>query len=363
MSAIGFGQRVTGGGTNPDRIRVTKVGTEGDGTLADAIVKTNHKSEDDRDAELEILIDLDDKDDEGKERKIIAPHARDLKITARNLTIRAVGGAVIDRNHFVFDCKKADNVILRNLRFASDGEKVQTSETNDTIHFDATKGRGPKGFWIDHCEFEAYFDLNITSNTTELEGEPPLLITISRCRFFDLHPSGSEHFNHGAIDFADARKEFGRSQEKNTYATVCNNVFDHVRRRSPRTTGLSVAHAFNNLLLDFGSDNPDDVQQNGMEVGNNGIMVAVANYFRANVLKQSISLAAGNPEPLLTVPDNGRKQNKYANGAMVAHSHGRHIAIGNLYRRALGRDVDIPIPANMSDQLRTSIERNAGPTE
>lgn len=347
MSAIGFGQRVTGSG-----ILVTNVGNSGPGTLADAIETVNRKSDADRDATFEIVIDL-------PEGKVIEANSTDLMITARNLTIRAERGA-IKSNFLVFDCKRSDNVILRNLRFKSEGSKVNNSTTNDNIHFDATKGRGPKGFWIDHCEFEAYFDVSITSNSTDLAGEPPLLITISNCRFFDRNPNDPVHKNHGGIGIADSRKEFGRSVRTNTYATVCNNVFDHVRRRSPRSSGLTVVHAFNNVLLDWGTNDATAEQQNGMEVGNAGIMVAAANYFKAGVVKETISLAKGDPRPRLTVPG-ARQVNQYEGGALATASEGDRIAIDRKYREALGDGAVVPEPQMMNDDLRKTIEENAGP--
>ena len=39
--------------------------------------------------------------------------------------------------------------------------------------------------------------------------------------------------------------------QTNAYATICNNFFDHVRRRSPRSSGLCVVHAFNNVLVQW----------------------------------------------------------------------------------------------------------------
>jgi hypothetical protein len=108
MSAIGFGKNVTGGGKKPGRIEVTNGKNQGAGTLADAIGQANAA----KGRGLEIVITAN-----------IEPNTKKdvLTVTAKNLTIRAEGDAVIDRNHLVFDCTKADNIWLTNLRFDSDG--------------------------------------------------------------------------------------------------------------------------------------------------------------------------------------------------------------------------------------------------
>jgi hypothetical protein len=108
MSAIGFGQNVTGGGKNPDRIEVTKGKNSGSGTLADAIDKANKANG----REMEIVIKAN-----------IDPNKDRLIVKAKNLTIRAEGGAVINQNLLYFDCTKADNVWLTDLRFDSNAEE------------------------------------------------------------------------------------------------------------------------------------------------------------------------------------------------------------------------------------------------
>src|SRR5436305_11902777 len=119
MTAIGFGKNVSGGGKKPGRIEVTKGKNEGSGTLKDAIEEANAA----KGRELEIVITT----------KIEPNPKKDaLKVTAKNLTIRAEGGAVINLNRLVFDCTKADNIWLTNLRFDSDG----LSQPYDTISID-----------------------------------------------------------------------------------------------------------------------------------------------------------------------------------------------------------------------------------
>lgn len=354
MPAIGFGRNVTGGGPSPQQIMVTKVGDSGDGTLKKAIEQANRDSTEANDyPPQEILIELSGGED------TIEPNPRDLVITARNLTIRAVGGAKIDRNHLLFDCTGADNVLLTDLRFVSDGE----GDPPDAISIEAREGRHGTGFWIDHCSFEAYRDLSITSNTRDLDGAPPLLITVSHCRFHDDNPSGRLHLNHGALGIHGSDENDRPDRRTNAYATVCRNVFDHVRRRSPRSSHRTLVHAFNNLLFDWGSDNADELQQNGMEAGNDGLLVAAANYFRAGTLKLAIEVAAGDDPARLTVPDMGVKQNKYANSAMIARSRGRHIQIGREYKNALGNEAEAPAAATMGPQLRAQIMEQAGPRQ
>ncbi len=300
MSAMGFGQNVTGGGKNPVRIEVTKGKNSGSGTLAEAIDKANGAKG--RETEIVITTDID-------------PNKTDLVVSAKKLTIRTEGGAVINGNHLVFDCTKADNIWLTDLRFDSDGE----SKPRDTISIDATKGRGKTGFWIDHCSFEAYFDLNITSNTRDKKGEPPLLITVSHCYFHDRNPTGEDHRNHGALGIHGAgEKEGGPDQKTNAYATVYRNYFENVRRRSPRSSQRTFVHAFNNVLVNWGNGDPNPApkdQVNGMLSGNFGILAAEANYFYAGVFKSAISVAKGKaPGELFVGVD--QLVNLYLNGAL-----------------------------------------------
>ncbi len=312
MNAIGFGQNVTGGGSNPKRIEVTKRKNSGLGTLADAIDKANKA--DGRETEIVIQTDIDPNFDPKN------PKNPTLVITARNLTIRAEGDFTINRNKLYFDCTKADNVWLADLQFDSDG----VNEPNDTILIDATMGRGKKGFWIDHCSFEAYNDLNITAKTRDQKGEPPLLITVSHCRFHDRNPEGgkdSTSFNHGALGIHGTAEKKGQTRDKktNAYATVYRNYFQDVRRRSPRSSQLTFVHAFNNVLENWGNGDPkadpSKDQANGMASGNFGILAAEANYFYAGKVKSAIHVAKGKEPGKLFVGVN-QLVNLYLNGAL-----------------------------------------------
>jgi pectate lyase len=308
MSAIGFGMNVTGGGKKPGRILVTKGKDSGPGTLKDAIDEANAAKG--RAMEIVIMTNVEPYE-EGKSDK------DKLIVTARNLTIRAEGGAVINRNHLIFDGTKADNILLTNLRFDSDG----LSKPYDNISIDATEGRGEIGFWIYHCSFEAYKDLSITTNTRDKKGEPPLLITISHCRFHDRSPNaGSDHGAlgiHGTGGDDDKRSDPG-DRETNAYATVYRNYFETVRRRQPRSSQRTFVHAFNNVLRNWGNGdpNPDPKDQvNAMVSGNFGILAAEANYFDAGVFKSTIQVARGK-EPGQLIVGTDQYVNLYVNGAL-----------------------------------------------
>ena len=362
MSAIGFGQNVTGGGKNPDRIEVTNGKNNGSGTLADAIDKANKA--DGRGMEIVIKTNIDPNIDPKK------PKEPKLIVRAKNLTIRAEGGAVINRNLLYFDCTKADNVWLTDLRFNSDGE----SNPPDTILIDATEGRGKKGFWIDHCSFEAYKDLNITSNTKDKKGEPPLLITVSHCRFHDLDPTGEAHRDHGALGIHGAGEKHGMKQDQktNAYATVYRNYFQNVRRRSPRSSRLTFVHAFNNVLENWGNGDPNadpgKDQVNGMASGNFGILTAEANYFSAGAFKSAIIVAKGK-EPGQLFVGIGELVNLYLNGALDPFKDPHNELppgpppdptkeLKKRYEEALG--AGIPQRDRMTEALANAIKSEAG---
>lgn len=353
MPAIGFGQKVTGGGDTPARIIVTRVGSTGTGiTLAKAIDMANKASK--RSAGYpaqEILIAPLD----GTE---VPPHTADLTVTARNLTIRAANGVTINRNHLVFDCETSDNVILTNLSFTSDGE----SDPPDTISIDGTRGRHGTGFWIHHCSFEAYRDLSITSNTRDIRGARPLLITVSHCRFHDADPNGQAHRNHGALGIHGYEHKNKVDKHTNAYATVVRNVFDHVRRRSPRSSHLTVVDAFNNVLLDWGTNrtgtDATDAQQNGMEAGHAGILLASANYFKPNVLTETIGVASTQP-PRLTL-GTGTEANRYVVPAVGTPAQGAPIVRQQIYTDALGSAAVVPTPVTIDDALVATIRTEAG---
>jgi pectate lyase len=355
MNAIGFGQNVTGGGRNPDPIEVTKGKNSGPGTLADAIDKANKANG--RETEIVIKTNID-------------PNKDELVVKARNLTIRAEGGAVINQNLLYFDCTKADNIWLTDLRFDSDGEK---SKPRDTILIDATTGRGKKGVWIDHCSFEAYYDLNITSHAGDKKDAPPLLITVSHCRFHDRDPTGEAHRNHGALGIHGGGND-GEDQNKNTdsYATVYRNYFQNVRRRSPRSSRKNFVHAFNNVLENWGNGNPNadpaTDQVNAMVSGNFGLLAAEANYFQAGAFKSTILVARGK-EPGELFVGTGELVNLYLNGALDPFKDPHNELppgpppdptkeLKKRYKEALGAEV--PQRDRMTEALANAIKSEAG---
>ncbi|HEU0012753.1 MAG TPA: hypothetical protein VFQ45_03680 [Longimicrobium sp.] len=351
MNALGFGKNVTGGGPSPTRIAVTQAANTGSGSLANAIGLANANSRADASLHQEIVI--------GSPGSALTVKANDtnLVVTARNLTIRAIGGAVIRRNHLVFDCASADNIILRDLSFDSDG----TSDPEDCITIDGRVGRQPTGFWIDHCSFEAFRDMCITSYTRDLPGQaPPLLISISSCRFNDRNPSGTASFNHGAVGIYGATKHFPDDTRTNTYATIYGNYFRHTRRRSPRSTQLTLVHAFNNVLDEWGSTIATELQQNGMASGNFGLLVAVANYFQAGRLKEAIEVAGGKKPARLSVPARGARVNQYRNDAIPAVLVGQRIALLRQYASGLGTGTVPPRGDPMTDALAQTIRNTAG---
>ena len=361
MSAIGFGKNVTGGGSNPvNWIDVTSGKNSGPDTLDEAIKKANKA--DGHETVIMIKTNIDpnvDPDD---------PKKPTLIVRARNLTIQAQGGFVINRNKLYFDCTAADNILLTNLDFRSDG----VNEPNDTILIDATKGRGKKGLWIDHCSFEAYNDLNITSHAADLEeGMPPLLISISHCRFYDKDPGGGHSRNHGALGIHGAGEDGeGQNQHTDSYATLYRNYFQKVRRRSPRSSRKNFVHAFNNVLENWGNGDhgadPDRDQVNAMESGNIGRIVAEANYFEAGNFKSTIIVAAGNePGELFVGVD--KLVNRYINGALDPFKDPHNklpppkdpiSELKKKYEAALGED--IPHRDEITDDLVDTIKKEAG---
>jgi pectate lyase len=347
MKAIGFGEGVTGGGAQPQVINVENGSDDKDKpTLAAALRAAkalNGKP-------CAIVI---------KAGVTVKPRAEPHVVKAKNLTISGEPGSLIRSNLLYFDCAESDNVILRNLSFV--GTPAVKDPPRDSIEIDGREGRGPVGFWIDHCDFDAYYDLSVTSNTPDLEKQPPLLMTVSSCRFHNADPNGKDHRNNGALGIHGSRdkkdpKSFNR--ETNTYATVCRNVFDTTRRRSPRSSGLCYVHAFNNVLNKWGAEKTDD-QVNGMSSGHLGRLVAEANYFLAGPVKEAFEVSVTKDmEGALTVhEDDDRLRNVYVNGAKKGKQTGKPIDIDAAYR---AQRVTVPVVTKMDDALRDQIQASAG---
>jgi len=344
MTAVGFGAGVTGGGDNPTKFFVTSGDNNGVGTLARALKDAKTAG-----GKTKIVINAN---------VVITRRASSHTIDFGDLTISGMAGSRIRSNLFLFDCDKSDNVILKNLTF--EGTPDNTQAPRDAILLDAREGRGRKGFWISHCEFNAYYDLNITANAGDLAADkPPLLITISKCLFQNDLPGGVNRENNGALGIHGDKK----TQNTNAYATVTRNVFRTVRRRSPRSSGKCVVHAFNNVLLQWGTPTGTGTQANGMESGNDGRLVAQANYFQAGALKETISLATDDARRLghLTIDDTdlpaNTLKNIYVDTTDKTAAVGAQIDIQQLYR---DRSVQVEVKP-MDDTLRALIEAQAGP--
>jgi pectate lyase len=363
MNAIGFGRNVTGGGEDPKTLKVKCGDNEGPDTLAAAIEKANNAKPG---SNLEILIQTD-----------VAHNKKDLVVTAQNLTIRAQRGVVITLNHLVFDCRKADNILLQDLRFEpGKGRPNRKNPPRDAISIDGTQGRGPKGFWIDHCYFEAFFDLSVTANTKDIEGETPLLLTVSYCHFHDNDPGGNEKpkdddttVNHGSLGIHGAgSKNNPKDVDKNTnaYATVCRNFFESTRRRSPRSSNRTFVHAFNNVLLKWGTPNFEEgdkpKQSNGMSAGHFGILAVEANYFDAGEQKETIEITPKADEKPRLLVGTGDLVNLYRNKATEANSFGKPpIDVRQEYRDGLDdKKAEIPQRDPMTDALAVTIKAEAG---
>lgn len=337
MTATGFGQRVTGGGANPTILRVRNGDNKGAETLFAALERARVLPA------TRIVI-----------QSGITIKPNELIIQAKNLTITAEANTLIDTNELHFDCRFADNVLLQNLHFR--GTPAKQEGARDAIFLDGLRGRQPVGFWIDHCLFDAYYDLNITAKTPDISGAPPLLLTISSCRFRNENPNGEERRNNGAIGIAGGEEDGPDNRTTNTYATVTRNLFETVRRRSPRSSGLTIAHAFNNVLRRWGAENTDD-QVNGMEAGHAGFLIAAANFFVAGPVKEAISVAR-DPRGNLTVnKTDARLRNVYRNDAIEAEPSGQQVDIDPVYR-SLG--LTAPAVLEMTDTVRQQVEAEAG---
>lgn len=351
MSAMGFGQNVTGAGSNPQTINVTNGNTSGEGSLRRALNQAESIPAGKTGTMIVLAANLTIGDDDSQ-----------MKVKAKNVTITGPKSSKIGNNLLYFDCASSDNVILQNLTFQG-GDSGDETSLRDTIKLDATVGRGPLGFWIDRCLFEAYYDLNFTSNAADAplgSPLPPLLITISNCLFRNDHPQGSHHENNGAVGIHGFTDESTRNRKTNAFATIYNNYFDHVRRRSPRSSGLCYVHAFNNVLVAWGAAKTD-FQVTGMESGHDGRLAAQANYFVADAVKETIgvSTTAGMPG-FLTIDDGDTSpvKNLYRNGAIPTPPAGTAL---NLTKAYSGVHVAYPLVQPMTDELGLQLRSAAGP--
>jgi pectate lyase len=359
MPAIGFGQKVTGAGNSPDlTLNVTDGGDDDNatGTLRKRLQEAEAASKETPRKKVEIVIG---------EGVVVQRRAAEHIIKTKNLTITGSRNSKIVSNQLYFDCRKADNVLLRNLTF--EGNPGVDEDPKDAIFIDGALGRKSIGFWISHCRFEAYRDLNITLKATDLApvdnvAVPPLLITISDCFFHNADPDAFRDI--GAISIAGVRDDSvdpnaPGNRRTNAYATVCFNMFETVRRRSPRSSGRCVVHAFDNVLELYGGTTGD--QRNGMESGSNGILIAEANSFIAGTVPQTIKLSTTPTlKGTLTInDDDSTLKNTYGGGAVATAAAGTQVVIDDFYTARGIRPV--PVVQKMTRDLGRTIKASAGP--
>jgi pectate lyase len=337
MGAIGFASKATGG-AGGKLITVDSGRTSGSGTLQDAIDKANAST---GSTIIEIASGV-----------VVQPIK--LTVVASNLTIRGVDDThVLGNVGFEFDFSQGNNIILSNLCFRSDEACTVDPKQRDCIKILAEAMKTTRqAIWIDRCRFQAYYDMCITSNSATATGRGPLLITVSNCHFFDPDPTNQYARNHGAIGIHGV----GDLKTGNTLATICNNYFRNVRRRSPRCSNGCFTHAFNNVLDQWGAGASTD-QVNGMDSGNGGRLVAEANWFQAGaVFKETIHVDGSGAA--LTVGASPL-QNIYRNGAVATVAVGTEITTAELYA---GAGVAVPpTPKAMTTEVKDAIIAGAGP--
>lgn len=337
MGAIGFASKATGG-TGGKLIKVDSGKTSGSGTLKDAIDKANVST---GSTIIQIASGV-----------VIEPIK--LSVVASNLTIRGVDDThVLGNVGLEFDFSRGNNIILSNLCFRSDEACEEDAKQRDCIKILAEAMKTTRqAIWIDRCRFEAYYDMCITSNSATAPGRGPLLITVSNCHFVDADPTNQNARNHGAIGIHGV----GDLKSGNTLATICNNHFRNVRRRSPRCSNGCFTHAFNNVLELWGAGASTD-QVNGMDSGNGGRLVAEANWFQAGaVTKEAIHVDGSGAALTVGAPP---LQNVYKNGAAVAAAVGAAISTADLYT---GAGVVVPpTPKAMTTEVKDAIIAGAGP--
>lgn len=335
MGAIGFAYKATGGAGGAV-ITVKNAAASGSGTLAAAIERVNGGT-------TPTIIRI---------AAGVQVEPVELIVTASNLTIEGADETHLLRNvSLEFDFSRGTNVVLSNLNFRSDEACSANAKHRDCIKIVAEAMKTTRqAIWIDHCQFAAYYDMCITSNSKAVEGKGPLLITVSNCRFEDDDPTNVNARNHGAIGIHGV----GADDSGNTLATICNNVFQNVRRRSPRSSNGCFTHAYNNVLQQWGASGSAD-QVNGMDAGNGGKLVVQANWFQAGVFKESVHCDSSGA--ILTLGADELK-NVYRNDAVVPDAVGSAIDVAAVYR---GVGAPVPAPQPMTRAVKDAIVAGAGP--
>ncbi len=204
-------------------------------------------------------------------------------IRAKGLTIAGADGKsiVLRKLRLRIDLDVSDNIVIRNLTFRSDGAD---DDARDAIAFEplspparppASTPAGAVNARITECSFDGYYDIAVDSDVDPRH--PRLLLNVDHCLFFDTRPGAPittkkngkqilEFANRGAINIASA------DTVGNASATVADNVFIQVWRRTPRVARGNQAHIFNNLVYQWGAGYPAD----GTAVGGDEWVAMVA---------------------------------------------------------------------------------------
>lgn len=333
----GFGQRVTGCGEHPKHVVEVRTWSQLEDALEGAESRPRTR-----------IVVADKIDGDGDV----------LCVAARDLTLCATPGAKLVGVRIDVDGTKSDNVVFQDLTLTPTGTGKGSDgyRPADGFHFLTPGASCDKGFWIDHCTFAAFPDQCVQTYTATGDAEQ-LRLSISHCAFFGnphWHDQGSVEISGWAPDGpgqdADDRPGSG------VHVSLYRNYFHRSRRRAPRSSEGCFVHAWNNVLVDWGSAKPHAKQSNGMEAGNNGLLAAVANWFEAGEHKQTIEVAGGNAPARLQFETGGEDTNEYRNDAQPP-SPNTDLGINERYE-ALG--LRPPRPARMHRGLRDEIEREAG---
>ncbi len=257
-NAFGFAQGVTGGGEVPPK----RVFNAADLRAALTGLKPNGPTV------IEIVAGTD-------------PNAFDfgsgssgpkqsIRIEAKNVTLKPSGAAVLKNFRLVLDCTTADNILITDLAFRSDGAKDGARDAIDIVVERSSGKPAPNKrsrVWITHCSFSGYDDIAIDFDT-DSKG-PQVLTTIDHCLFYDDKPGLPGAKNTPFIDRGSINLGAHVAPLGNAYVTVANNVYIDVWRRLPRVARQGFGHIYNNLLYRWGyTEQPsDEGSWRGMEVG------------------------------------------------------------------------------------------------
>lgn len=138
-------------------------------------------------------------------------------------------GTYIRIRYFALRIDQQENIIIRNIHFASDGQNRGGSGDAITII------NGSKNIWIDHCTFENFYDglVDITEQSD--------MVTVSWCHF----KNHDKTMLIGASD--NSTGDIGK-----LHVTIHHNYFDGTNQRHPRSR-FGWIHIFNNYFKDMGS--------------------------------------------------------------------------------------------------------------